>query len=267
MTFSRWLPLICCVVLVACQPPPVGLEAEDERNSFFKQANELVRSGDFYGAIQQYEKALQANPKVARAHYEIGMIYGDKLGDHVASIYHFQRYLNNRPTAANAAHVKTLIEKARIDFLLTLPNSGMVNAEEIARISRENVELKQMLARSLAELEQLKKAAPFTETAPGAQVIPPLVVAAEPVEPMVVEPPVEVTERSPAPVPVAEPEPPAPAVASRTHTVVAGETLWRIASKNYPQDVNGGVQKILAANPVLKGDVKNLKAGQVLTLP
>ncbi|GAB4239781.1 MAG: hypothetical protein OHK005_01470 [Candidatus Methylacidiphilales bacterium] len=264
--------------LVACQPPPLGTEFEDERNSYFKRASDAVRASDYYGAIEAYELALKENPKVARAYFEIGMIYGDRLGDPVAAIYHFQRFLKARPHAPQAQHVQTLIEKAKIDFLLTLPNSGLVNAEEIARISRENVELKQQLARTKAALARLETSGsgakpvfsdpvpPLAPVAKASESIPtpgpnaphgPSPAAEHAPELPQVEPQEQVTTR-PNPLPL----PPV-----RTHTVRAGETLWRIASTHYPGDVRGGVQKILDANPILAGNSKNLRPGQELILP
>ncbi len=262
--------------LTACTPPPVGTEFEDERNSHFKRASDAMRAADYYGAIEAYERALKENPKVVRAHFEMGVIYGDRLGDHIASIYHFQRFLNARPNAPQAQHVQTLVEKAKIDFLLTLPNSGLVNAEEIARISRENVELKQQLARAEAALARVGSDASSRAVAPLEPVPPqaPLVVASAPVA---VAGPTPVVERGAevegvevadlgAVLPIPETAP-GRAAGARTHTVRAGETLWRIASTHYPGDVRGGVQKILDANPVLAGNSKNLRPGQELTLP
>lgn len=264
--------------LVACQPPPLGTEFEDERNSHFKRASDAVRASDYYGAIEAYEKALQDNPKVARAHFEMGLIYGDRLGDPVAAIYHFQRFLKARPNAPQAQHVQTLIEKAKIDFLLTLPNSGLVNAEEIARISRENAELKQQLARTEAQLARtetfISRAKPvFSDPVPP---LAPLAKASETIStpgPNVphgpspaVEPAPELPEveaKDPVTARSAPPSVPRP----RTHIVRAGETLWRIASTHYPGDVRGGVQKILDANPILAGNSRNLRPGQELVLP
>lgn len=260
---ARLVLLALAAFLAGCQPPPIGTEFEDERNSHFKRASDAMRASDYYGAIEAYERALRENPKVVRAHYEMGMIYGDRLGDHVASIYHFQRFLAARPNAPQAQLVQTLIEKAKIDFLLTLPNSGLVNAEEIARISRENVELKQQLARAEAALAKAggPPAPLVTPLPPLAPVATATVPPPEPTSPAAEPEPALPPEFAPAP--AAPPVPPAP----RTHTVRSGETLWRIASKHYPSDVRGGVQKILDANPILAGDSKNLRPGQELILP
>ncbi|MFQ3670220.1 MAG: LysM peptidoglycan-binding domain-containing protein [Verrucomicrobiia bacterium] len=266
MTFRTAVALGLVALVTGCTPPPIGTEFEDERNSHFKRASDAVRASDYYGAIEAYERALKENPKVVRAHFEMGMIYGDRLGDHVASIYHFQKFLSARPNAPQAQHVQTLIEKAKIDFLLTLPNSGLVNAEEIARISRENVELKQQLARAEAALAKAG-ASPASPALPP----PPLAPLATSTIPPPAPEPVEEMAPPLAEVAAVEDVQPVPATASvggpRIHTVRSGETLWRIASKHYPGDVRGGIQRILDANPILAGDSKNLRPGQELTLP
>ena len=66
-------------------------------------------------------------------------------------------------------------------------------------------------------------------------------------------------------VPVAAPAP-AEAVA-RVHVVQEGETLWRIASRYYPGDVQRGVERIQEANRGTVADVTKLRVGQQLRVP
>ncbi|NCW27268.1 MAG: hypothetical protein EBV83_03060 [Verrucomicrobia bacterium] len=137
--------LLASLVLTSCQQAPPGSDAEDERNPFFRQASKDVADLNYPAAIKQFEKAIAANPNVVKAYLQIGLLYGDKLGDPVSAIYFYQKYLEARPNAAEREEVMAAMEKAKIDFALSLTNTGIQNAAEIAKISKENVDLKQQI--------------------------------------------------------------------------------------------------------------------------
>ncbi|NDI17837.1 MAG: hypothetical protein EBY83_07755, partial [Verrucomicrobia bacterium] len=137
--------LLAALVLSSCQQAPPGSDAEDERNPFFRQASKDVADLNYPAAIKQFEKAIATNPTVVKAYLQIGLLYGDKLGDPISAIYFFQKYLEARPNAAEREEVVAAMEKAKIDFALSLTNSGIQNAAEIARMSKENVDLKQQV--------------------------------------------------------------------------------------------------------------------------
>lgn len=254
-----------CVLLLlgafsACQPPQKGLDAENELNPHFRKAAKAVSEENFHGAIAHYENALRANPAVARAHVEIGLLYCDKLGDPISGIYHFQRYLAARPSAADRDQIQAYIEKAKIDFALTLPNSTVHNAEEIARIARENLDLKQEVARLQGQ------AASRDDAAAAARVNPPSVPAtpASAPSPGASTPTVDSGAASTTPTAAL---PVAPPAASRTYTIQKGDSLWKIASQFYPDNINAGVAKIKEANPEATANVQNLKLGTTLIIP
>ena len=139
------LTLLSALVLTSCQQNPSGSDAEDERNPFFRQASKDVADLNYPAAIKQFEKAVSVNPTVVKAYLQIGLLYGDKLGDPISAIYFYQKYLEARPNASDREEVVAAMEKAKIDFALTLTNSGIQNAAEIARMSKENIDLKQQI--------------------------------------------------------------------------------------------------------------------------
>jgi nucleoid-associated protein YgaU len=166
------------------------------------------------------------------------------------------------------------MEKAKIDFALTLTNSGIQNAAEIARMSKENIDLKQQitelqgtLAAKQAQVSQAAgAAAPQKATA---------VVPASPAEPKPLKATAPKSQDSassipsvPAATPPAAPaEAATPSANAKQHTVGRGDTLWKLAKKYYPAslDLNEEIAKIKASNPGL--DDRNLKIGTVLTIP
>lgn len=287
----RWFALtlaLATLVLTSCSKEIKGLDAEDERNPYFRTAAKYTADQDFNSAIGEYEKALAAGgASVAKAHLEIGLLSGEKLGDHISAIYHFQKYLALRPEASDRAQVENLIEKAKIEFLLTLPNSALLNAEETARMSKENIDLKQALAKAqadLARLGQTQAAAQITPLLQGTTP-PPASAPATPAPKLADKPKTDTatapkpadkpkTDAAPAQAAAAKPSTPAPAPAAppaapsgaRSYTTKNGDSLWKIAREFYPNDVKTGVDKILQANPALK-DPKNLKPGKTLVIP
>ena len=262
--------LLAGVLLSSCSQTPPGSDAEDERNPFFRQATKDIADLNYPAAIKQFEKAIAANPNVAKAYLQIGLLYGDKLGDPISAIYFYQKYLEARPNAAEREEVLASMEKAKIDFALSLTNTGIQNAAEIARISKENVDLKQQitqlqgaLAAKEAQVSQVAGAAAPPKATPA--VVPATPPAAEKVTPR--------TESASMPsVPAATP-PAAPAEAAvppagaKQHTIAKGDTLWKLVKEYYPAslDFNEDIAKIKAANPGL--DDRNLKIGTVIVIP
>jgi nucleoid-associated protein YgaU len=268
------LTLLSALVLTSCQQNPSGSDAEDERNPFFRQASKDVADLNYPAAIKQFEKAVSVNPTVVKAYLQIGLLYGDKLGDPISAIYFYQKYLEARPNASDREEVVAAMEKAKIDFALTLTNSGIQNAAEIARMSKENIDLKQQitelqgtLAAKQAQVSQAAgAAAPQKATA---------VVPASPAEAKPLKATASKSQESassipsvPAATPPAAPaEAATPSANAKQHTVGRGDTLWKLAKKYYPAslDLNEEIAKIKAANPGL--DDRNLKIGTVLTIP
>jgi len=60
---------------------------------------------------------------------------------------------------------------------------------------------------------------------------------------------------------------PAAAGPSRSYKIVAGDSLWKIAHKEYPGDTKNGIDKIKEANKDVLIEGKPLKIGQVLIIP
>jgi len=265
------------VLLVSCSQTPPGSDAEDERNPFFRQATKDVADLNYPAAIKQFEKAISVNPNVSKAYLQIGLLYGDKLGDPISAIYFYQKYLEARPNAAEREEVLAAMEKAKIDFALSLTNTGIQNAAEIARISKENVDLKQQIAQlqgtlaaKEAQVSQVAGAAAPPKATPASAVVP----ATPPAHDKKSEKAAlkaEAANTMPA-VPAATP-PPAPAeaavppVGAKQHTISKGDTLWKLAKQYYPAslDLNDEIKKIKAANPGL--DDRNLKIGNVIVIP
>lgn len=262
--------------LTACNDQLAGTDAEDETNPYFKQAAQYESEQNFHGALKEYENALHANPAVARTHLLMGLIYSEKLGDPISGIYHFQAYLKDRPDAPDKNQVQTYIDKAKIDFALSLPNSPVQNAEEFARLSKENAELKQTIAQLQATPAPKADAKVETKTEVKTEAKPtepvatsnkasatPAAATSKPTSPTV-------TTNNPSTPVAATVQTATPAATTsnaKTHVIGKGDSLWKIAKKYYPEDVAEGVKKIKEANPELTANERNLKLGTKLVVP
>jgi len=264
-----FLPILLTgVLLSSCSQTPPGSDAEDERNPFFRQATKDIADLNYPAAIKQFEKALAVNPNVAKAYLQIGLLYGDKLGDPISAIYFYQKYLEARPNAAEREEVLASMEKAKIDFALSLTNTGIQNAAEIARISKENVDLKQQVTQLQGALAA--KEAQVSQVA-GAAAPPKATPAVVPATPPAAEKAARAEANMPS-VPAATPplapaEAAVPPAGAKQHTISKGDTLWKLVKQYYPAslDFNEDIAKIKAANPGL--DDRNLKIGTVIVIP
>lgn len=280
--------LLASLVLSSCQQAPPGSDAEDERNPFFRQASKDVADLNYPAAIKQFEKAIATNPTVVKAYLQIGLLYGDKLGDPISAIYFFQKYLEARPNAAEREEVLAAMQKAKIDFSMGQNNSGLQNEAEIAKMSKENIDLKQQVTQlqgTLAAKEvQLSQIAGAATPPKATAVVPATPVATTPSEKKSAikatstrNTPAKTSEATPKTTDIpsvpATPPPAAPADAAvpsadaKQHTIGSGDTLWKLAKKYYPAslDLNEEIAKIKTANPGLND--RNLKIGTVINIP
>lgn len=301
----RSWPFIVAILLLAGCTPEAKLKPADNdfETPIFLRAKEKFELRDYEGAIALYEEVVRSNPNMAKAHLELGLIHDDKLGDYVSAIHHYRRFLKLRPDSDKARIVKQWITRAELAFAAQQPNSPLQNADELARLQKENISLKaqveearrvqrELQAQLKAALAQpmvtvpAEKAMASTEERPKAtpRQVPPEPPRQQP-QPQV-QPPAPMTAAQPQaqqpqqrPIPVAVPvAPPAPAVvpattaanpapAARVHVVQEGDTLWRIASRYYPGDVQRGVERIQEANKGAVVDVTKLRVGQQLRVP
>jgi hypothetical protein len=300
MLRSICIVLTASLALVGCDiPNKTESQYDDSRNPYYKQAQQDIDNNNPDAAITDYENALAANPKLAGAHYELGIIYADKKADSIGAIFHFKRFLELAPTSAKADQVKALIDKQSQAFAASLPNSPAQSADDYAKLQGDNAALKKQVedaTRTIAQLqaqlahEGKHHAASATTAVPPALLTTPPTLAPAPAVPQTATTsatpaamettaaPVATTATDTAAVPASPPRalpldatnavatPAAATGESRTYKVVSGDSIWKIAHKMYPGDTKNGVEKIQEANKdTIAG--KPLKIGQVLIIP
>jgi len=273
-------------------------QKDDASNPYYKQAQQDLDNKKPDAAVVDYETALNANPRLAGANYELGVIYAGELNDPISSIYHFKRFLELAPQSDKAGQARQSIAQQSQAFVASLPNPG---SSDDAKLQSDNAALKQQvddatntIAQLQAQLAKIGKrrghlamqaappepqaAAPDTgapsatpdasalAATPPATAAPANVAPAEPPRAMAVDTNAPNFNANPTPPPGATNAPGTPSVPARSYTVVKGDSLWKIAHKMYPGDTLNGEDKIRDANKdAMSG--KFLKPGQVLVIP
>jgi LysM repeat protein len=239
--------LVCLLPLVlwlagGCLPAPHG-RMDEEKDPHFISGKNRVSAMDYAGAIDSFQKALEANPQSSSAHFELGWLYDQKETDPAAAIYHYGRYLALRGEAENAEMVKTRIMACKQELARTVSLGPITQnwQKEFDQLAEENKRLREELERWRGYAAQLQ-----AQTSHVAQVN-----LSAPPQP-------GNTRQAP---PVGNPGTSARTTTSgRSHTVRAGETMT-IISRKY------GVRtdSLQSANP--RVDPRRLKVGQVLSIP
>jgi LysM repeat protein len=268
MMIGRWVVLLLAVALSGCD-----LLTVSQSGRHIREGNDAVVRGEFPRAVQHYETALDGTMLSAEAHYRLGLVYEDKLKNQTAALHHFERYLELAPQGQFATEVRGYADRLRLTLVSSLAEGTVLPAREATRLKNENLELRQQLA----ELRQQKtsgRAAP--DPTPARVSTPALVVAATP-SPLPPQPTPEPEVRRAIPVTSGElraaagpAEAPVSAAAPvstgpRSHTVVSGDTLAKMARKYYGSA--GQWPKILEANKGTLEDPTKLKIGMVLVIP
>lgn len=222
-------------------------DARDERDPIFRRAVARKNTGDVDGAIELFNRALEKRPDLARAHFELGLLYDMKKQDYVRAIYHYQRYLEMRPNVEKREVVEGLIRQARISFAATLPTVPDGAVQEIAMLKKEVALLRSQL--------DARGGVPPAAATPRPQ--PASTPTAMPATPA--------PAASSAP-PAPPPPKPAPALPPMQEYVVQrGDTLSSIAAKIYRDPTKWRI--IYDANRGTLTSPESVKVGQTLLIP
>lgn len=232
--------------------PISGVNEDEEKNPHFLAGKSRFNSMDYSGAIESYEKALEANPNSASAHLELGLLFEQKMNDYATAIYHYQKHLKLRPKSNMAESVRQRIGSCKVDLAKSVAFS-LVNQQvhsQLAHLTAENSALRD-------EVQQLKNRLAQETSRMTNRPAPP-----------VNSPPanhLSTTNRAAAfeerDVPAGTPPTQRRSGSSaKAHVVKRGETMASIAREH-----GIPLPKLQAANPSV--EPRKLRVGQAINLP
>lgn len=242
----RWFMLVALGLGAGgCLPSSEG-QSDEQKDPHFQTGKSRAMDRDFKGAIESFEKALEANPRSALAHFELGLLYEQQENDFAAALYHYDRCVKLRPNEHPADNALGRIEICKRELAKSVAQVPSMDKMQqlIDKLTLENQQLRQTI-------EQLKTAG---GRAPGTTNSGPII---RPGNTNLTGGP---NRHSPPltnnPGTGVGPTPPA----ARTHKVAPGETLAAIARQR-------GVKltALQAANPGL--NPLRLRPGQTINLP
>lgn len=105
--------------------------AKGDAKAAYDLAFRKYQKGYYNEAVAMYKRALEVDPNLSKAHFDLGLIYDDYLPDKAKAIYHYSMYLKLEPDAGKASMVREWIEKARGESDLAL--AGPTPTAEVLR--------------------------------------------------------------------------------------------------------------------------------------
>ncbi len=262
---SIWIRFLSCaptvwfaIMLGGCSPDQGRMD--DEKEPHFVLGKSRVNGMDFQGAIEAYEESLDANPRSAAAHFELGWLYDQKMRDPAAAIYHYEQYLKQDPNAGNADIIRGRIEACKQELavsVMALPSTSAAQ-QQLEKLVEQNRQLQ-------AQVDHLNDTLKLWNAYYASQLA--AARSSEPAQGISVAPP-----QTPTPTQTASPQPNNPAftraatatratpATPRSHSVVPGETAAAIARK-----AGITLDTLRSANPGV--NLSRIHAGQVLKLP
>ncbi len=244
----------------------------------YVQGMQLKRQGRHAEALNYFVKLIDKRGEkgAAESHIEAGVICLNTTKDPVEAYHHFRRYLELEPKSKQADGVRGQVQAALREFARSIPGRPLDDQsvrlqadDELARLRRENDELRAELATLRGGGAVPLPRSPRLITLPEeVRTVPPPSPAQAPA-PVLIESPVSVAprrepERLVTPAPQPQKSPAASRGSGRTHTVRAGENLFRIG-----QQYGLKADQLAAANrDVLPAGANSpLRPGMVLKLP
>jgi len=273
--FPSWTSALvaCTLILSSCKPVDEGSFIEVESRDYVA-AKQKMREGDVEGALDSYLKVIDTYTYAPESHLEAGVIYLRNEDEPILAIYHFHRYLEQKPNSREAPLVEELILSAKKQFAASLPGNPFKDAvsrmdlmetiaglkKKMEALNQENIDLKkqnqslqQRLTGTQDTMREILTSTPVPEESENGS------------QGEVRSQPLVVDARSERQVQQMLPSSNQTPSTPETYQVKAGDSLYAISMHFYGDAEH--IQSIFQANRNILRSVDDLKPGQVLKLP
>ena len=132
--------LFAALSLAACDRMVTPRNAQ-----ILKDAEAKVAENDFPHAIALYETALDGTAKSADVHYQMALLYDDKMNNPLNAVHHFKRYLALAPNGIHAKNANTFLKRDELSLVTNLSGDSVVSRAEASRLKNENLTLRKEL--------------------------------------------------------------------------------------------------------------------------
>jgi tetratricopeptide (TPR) repeat protein len=129
---------------------------QDHSKSALDSGDKKYAEGDYQGAVQYYEDALDGTPATAEIHYKLALLFDDKLKNPLAAMYHFQRYIDLKPSGSHAKEAGGFMKEDEMKLVTTFSHGALMSQEDAVRLKNDNLALR----KQLTELRAAPKAPP-----------------------------------------------------------------------------------------------------------
>jgi LysM repeat protein len=129
---------VFCCLLSGCLPIS-DTPLDDQKDPNFIEGRNHFNMMDWKGSAEAFERAVQANPNNASAHFELGVLYQDKLNDPISAAYHYKRHLELRPKSSYTDTINAALVRCRMDIAKTV-NYQVIGQEvhnDLRRLTNE----------------------------------------------------------------------------------------------------------------------------------
>lgn len=159
---QAFLVALACLCLTGCFP--FSDADQDEKNPLIGDGLAKKAAYNYDGAVESFEKALEGNPRLARAHWELALLYSQNVPNPAASIYHFEKLLKLRPDWPQADAARRLIDAAKIELAKSVPLGPQTPymqqqldklTAQLHNMANENNQLRQQNQTLLVQAQQL----------------------------------------------------------------------------------------------------------------
>ncbi len=154
-----------------CGHDVARLDARETSDPMLRRAAEKAAAGDAEYAIDLYRKALDLEPKLARASLDMAILLHDVKQAYVPALYHYQRYLVLRPNTQKRDLIENRMRLARQSLAAELSPQAADRAvqNELAELRKVHAQLQTRYQALQRELAQARTPAPPAPDEPTAE--------------------------------------------------------------------------------------------------